>query len=38
MRIIIAQKIKFKHDGLTSAVFIGTDEKQKKRLLLKIAI
>lgn len=35
MRIIIARKIKFKQDGLTSAVFVGTDEKRSEKIVIE---
>ena len=31
MKIIVARKISFKQDGLTSASFIGVDEKYERK-------
>ena len=35
MKTIIARKISFKQDGLTSAVFIGIDEKTKEKIVIE---
>ncbi len=35
MKIIIARKISFKQDGLTSAVFIGIDEKTREKIVIE---
>lgn len=35
MKIIVARKISFKQDGLTSASFIGVDENTKEKVVIE---